>query len=330
MIDQQLQEQAALCVLAALEAEEKITFETALAQNAELQAFVEEMKCVAATLAHSAPDRRPPPELQRRILAAIREEKPRHPWSAVPPWVPWALAASLAVCSGVLLLSRSEDAKMAAGLRERLTASERNVAAISAERDRASDVAWAEQQQQASAMQAEITRLNAERDALTRQVAQLQENEEAARVRNTTLAEKNDELEKKIVPPAQQSPPERQGPPERQSQASGVQVATLRSKWRLAPLARATVEWDGEKQEGILRTFDVPPNPTGRDYQLWLIDPNHPQPVDGGIFSVGKDGAAEIVFRPKTRITSAKAFAISLERKGGVPNVAGPIVFASK
>jgi anti-sigma-K factor RskA len=45
---------------------------------------------------------------------------------------------------------------------------------------------------------------------------------------------------------------------------------------------------------------------------------------------VGKDGVAEIVFHPKARITSAKAFAISLERKGGVPNVAGPIVLASK
>ena len=319
MIDQQLQEQAASYVLDALEAEEKITFETALGQNAELQAFVEEMEFVVATLAHGAPDRRPPPELQGRILAAIREEKPRPPLSAVPSWVPWALAASLAVCSGWLLLSRSEDAKMAAGLRERLTASERQVAAVSAERDRAGNVAEAEQQQQASAMQAEITRLNTERDALARQVAQLKENEEAARVRNTTLAEKSDELEKKIAPP-----------PEQQSQVSGVQVATLRSKWRLAPLARATVEWDGEKQEGILRTFNVPPNPTGRDYQLWLIDPNYPQPVDGGIFSVGKDDAAGIVFHPKARITSAKAFAISLERKGGVPNVAGPIVLASK
>ena len=317
MIDQQLQEQAALYVLDALEAEEKITFETALAQNAELQAFVEEMEFVVATLAHGAPDRRPPTELQGRILAAIREEKPRHQLSAVPSWVPWALAASLAVCSGLLLLSRSEDAKMAAGLRERLTASERQVAAVSAERDRAGNVVEAEQQQQASAMQAEITRLNTERDALARQVAQLKENEEAARVRNTTLAEKSDELEKKITPP------------EQPSQLSGVQVATLRSKWRLAPLARATVEWNGEKQEGILRTFNVPPNPTGRDYQLWLVDPNHPQPVDGGIFTVGKDGAAEIVFHPKVRVTSAKAFAISLERKGGVPNVAGPIVLAS-
>lgn len=317
MIDEQLEEQAALYVLDALEAEEKTAFETALAQNAELRAFVQEMEFVVATLAHSAPDRGLPPELQGRILAAICEGKLREPLLAVPSWVPWALAASLAVCSALLLLSRGEDVKTAARLRERLAASETQVAALSAERDRAGDAARAEQQQ-ASAMQVEIARLNAERDALTRQVAQLKENEAAARVRNTTLAEKSDELQKEPAAP------------EQRSRVSDVQVATLRSKWRLAPLASATVVWDREKQEGILRTFDVPPTPTGRDYQLWLIDPSHPQPVDAGIFSVGKDGAAEIVFHPKVRISSAKAFAISLERKGGVPNVAGPIVFASK
>ncbi len=84
MIDELLQEQAALYVLDALEAEEKTTFETALAHNAELQAFVQEMEFAVATLAQSAPNRRPPPELQGRILATIRTGKPRHPSSAVP------------------------------------------------------------------------------------------------------------------------------------------------------------------------------------------------------------------------------------------------------
>ncbi|MEP6686474.1 MAG: anti-sigma factor [Verrucomicrobiota bacterium] len=109
-----------------------------------------------------------------------------------------------------------------------------------------------------------------------------------------------------------------------------MQIATLSSKLENAPNAVAVVLWDSEKQEGVLKVADVPRNSRDRDYQLWIIDPKRKLPVNGGVFGVDEKGATKISFKPESPITSAQAFAISLERKGGVPKAEGPIVLMSK
>ncbi len=109
-----------------------------------------------------------------------------------------------------------------------------------------------------------------------------------------------------------------------------LQIATLNSQLKTAPTATATVLWDAEKQEGVLKVANIPATDPDRDYQLWIVDPDYKQPVDGGVFSVAQDGAKRIQFEPKERVTSANAFAVSLERKGGVPKAEGPVVLAGK
>ncbi len=109
-----------------------------------------------------------------------------------------------------------------------------------------------------------------------------------------------------------------------------LQIATLNSQLKTAPTATATVLWDAEKQEGVLKVANVPATDPDRDYQLWIVDPEYKQPVDGGVFSVAQDGAKRIQFKPKERVTSANAFAVSLERKGGVPKAEGPMVLSGK
>ena len=52
--------------------------------------------------------------------------------------------------------------------------------------------------------------------------------------------------------------------------------------------------------------------------------------MDAGTFHVAKAGTADIPFKPKTRVATANAFAVSLERKGGVPKAEGPMVLLGK
>lgn len=117
---------------------------------------------------------------------------------------------------------------------------------------------------------------------------------------------------------------------EQRDEFAQMQIATLSSKLENAPKAAAVVLWDAAKQQGILKTVGVPPNGDDRDYQLWVVDPKYKQPVDAGVFSVAREGTTKISFKPKSPITSADGFAISLERKGGVRKAEGPIVLMGK
>lgn len=109
-----------------------------------------------------------------------------------------------------------------------------------------------------------------------------------------------------------------------------AQIATLSSKLASAPRATAVIIWDPEKQEGVLKAINVPANARDQDYQLWVVDPQYQQPVSAGVFGVDNSGVTKISFRPQARVKSVKAFAVSLERKGGVPKAEGPMVLAGE
>ncbi|MEP6810148.1 MAG: anti-sigma factor [Chthoniobacterales bacterium] len=109
-----------------------------------------------------------------------------------------------------------------------------------------------------------------------------------------------------------------------------LRIATLASQLQTAPDATATVVWDGAAQEGLLKVSNVPANGVDRDYQLWIVDPDYKQPVDAGVFHVAQVGTQSIPFKPKAAVNSASAFAVSLERKGGVPKAEGPMVLVGK
>ncbi len=111
---------------------------------------------------------------------------------------------------------------------------------------------------------------------------------------------------------------------------SQVQIASLSSKLENAPNANAVVVWDEKKQRGVLKVTQLPRNEENRDYQLWLVDPRYKDPVDGGVFHVSNDGTMSVPFKPASPVREAQAFAISLERKGGVTKAEGPIVLLGK
>ncbi|MGH8164797.1 MAG: anti-sigma factor domain-containing protein [Rhodanobacteraceae bacterium] len=109
-----------------------------------------------------------------------------------------------------------------------------------------------------------------------------------------------------------------------------VQIASLSSKLKSAPDANAVVVWDEKKQRGILKVTQLPRNEENRDYQIWMVDPRYKNPVDAGVFHVSDKGNLEVPFSPRSPISEAKGFAISLERKGGVTKAKGPIVLLGK
>ena len=82
------------------------------------------------------------------------------------------------------------------------------------------------------------------------------------------------------------------------------------------------VVWSDETQEGYVRVTGLPKNdPTKETYQLWIVaeNQNPKTPVDGGTFDVTTDGEVIIPIDAKVKALKPQAFAITMEKPGGVP-----------
>ena len=109
-----------------------------------------------------------------------------------------------------------------------------------------------------------------------------------------------------------------------------MQVAMLDSMSGKPQQGIAVVIWDPSTQTGVLKGEDMPRPAANQDYQLWAVDSRHPQPVNAGVFNVDDKGVAKAMFKPAQPVNGQCKFAVSIERKGGVPQHEGPIVMGSK
>ena len=81
------------------------------------------------------------------------------------------------------------------------------------------------------------------------------------------------------------------------------------------------IVWSDSKQEGYMRFRNLPKNDVNTyTYQLWIFDETQDPktPIDGGIFDVNAEGEIVIPIDAKLRPRRAKAFAITMEKPGGV------------
>ena len=122
---------------------------------------------------------------------------------------------------------------------------------------------------------------------------------------------------------------------DRQLKAEGdlaqFKISTLASLLGNSPQALAVAVWNPARQQGVLDVEKLPALADDQDYQLWLVDPQYAIPVDGGVFRVDPvTGAAHITFKANRPINSVAKFAVSLEKKGGVPKAEGPMVLLSQ
>jgi anti-sigma-K factor RskA len=110
MIDERMQEQAALHVLGALPPEEAAEFKKAMEADPELKEYVSRFTNATAALAGSVPAVEPPPQLRAKILARVAEPQKvvtlAAPRFRLPSWLPWSLATCLALLC--LLLSQQD------------------------------------------------------------------------------------------------------------------------------------------------------------------------------------------------------------------------------
>ena len=115
---------------------------------------------------------------------------------------------------------------------------------------------------------------------------------------------------------------------QRESSLDRLKIAQLAALNGNSPEAVAIAVWNPLKQEGVLSVQDLPKVNADQEYQMWVIDAHHKNPVSSGLFTVDEHGRAHVAFHPVESTEAAMKFAISRERKGGAATPQGPIVAA--
>lgn len=325
MIDDRQQELAALYAFDLLEGAEKTAFEAELAANATLRALVAQLRETATTLAHAAPPATPSSALKDRILQNLAaqpktqnsklETFPSAPSSVFRTFLPWAIAACLALVSAgigqLYLSSRAQSALLQdqAALAELELRGARQL--LEAERLLAQRQ-LSDATEQLATRERQLATLSGRLDALAGASAETARAFTELRAQLADATTEIGELREKL---------------QTQGDLAQFKIATLASLAGNSPEALAIAVWNPTTQEGLLRVDKLPALASDKDYQLWVIDPAYPIPVDGGVFTVDPEtGHAQIAFRPNKRVNNATKFAVSLERKGGVPKAEGPIL----
>jgi hypothetical protein len=123
-----------------------------------------------------------------------------------------------------------------------------------------------------------------------------------------------------VVPPTAPTPAEERAA--LIAHADAVKVTLGATKDPAAAGASGDVVWDPVKQRGFARFVGLKPNdPRLHQYQLWIFDGARDQryPVDGGVFDVPADSSEVVIpIRAALLVHDAKAFAVTVEKPGGV------------
>lgn len=260
MIDERLEEQAALYSLGNLPAAETPAFEAALLRDAELRALVVELRAVGAVFGGNTPRVEPPAGLKQNILNEIdrrekmvslpsMESQTRRPSA----WLPWAIAACFAILCTAFIVHQYD------------------LIAI---------------RLQHYSLNARIQELNRLADTLQAATNSLQQTVASLQAAN---------------------------------RVDNFKIALMGSLLENSPKTVAVSVWDAEHQNGILEISNLSLPPEGKDYQLWVIDPDYPMPVDAGVFHVDAQGRVRFQFKPGKSIKKADKFAVTVEIKGGSP-----------
>jgi anti-sigma-K factor RskA len=369
MIDERQEELATLYALDLLEGAELAQFEAAIERDPQLRSLVKELRDTSASLAHTAPRVLPPDALKQRILSSISDSAKTEtpPDNIVRPafriWnvLPWATAACFAIGAAWLgqgYLSSRTEAEILRQHREladitiqstrqqleaeRIIAQKRLLAAEKQQAETNTQLADARNQLSDTQnrlgdrerLLAEARNQLVERDRLLA-VSRSQLTERDRQV--TTLSQRIEALAGASAEIGRQLGDARQQVAQltnelkSQGALADLTITALASMLKNSPQALAVAVWDPGKQEGVLKIQNLPPLGANEDYQFWIVDPQYPNPVDGGVFRVDPaTGTLKFAFKPKQPVTAVNAFAVTRERKGGVVKAQGPFVLLGK
>lgn len=91
----------------------------------------------------------------------------------------------------------------------------------------------------------------------------------------------------------------------------------------VAPAASARVFVDEKQRTALVFFQNLPATPAGKSYQLWVIRADQPAPQSAGVFEVGPEGRATLGVENLPLNTEIRAFALTVEPRGGVPSPTG-------
>jgi anti-sigma-K factor RskA len=81
--------------------------------------------------------------------------------------------------------------------------------------------------------------------------------------------------------------------------------------------------YDGyDSNSFMVVTYNLPALPSGKTYQLWLIDPNGNR-TSGGTFTVDSAGSGWLMGRSPVPLNQYKAVGVTVEPWGGSPGPTG-------
>lgn len=118
--------------------------------------------------------------------------------------------------------------------------------------------------------------------------------------------------------------PARDPAPEQRRLALLQLDGTARIDWQAGPgrthgTAHGDVVWHSGLQQGYLRIGGLAPLPPDQQYQLWIVDEKRTgAPVDGGLFDLGDGDEHVVPITARLPVSSAKAFVVTVEPRGGV------------
>lgn len=95
-------------------------------------------------------------------------------------------------------------------------------------------------------------------------------------------------------------------------------------KTDLPPATNAEVYWCSETHRVVIDPMNLPAAPEGKQYQLWAIVGG--KPVSAGVFDSGNGAELQML----EVIPKAEAFAVTLEKSGGVPAPEGAMYVMAK
>jgi hypothetical protein len=127
------------------------------------------------------------------------------------------------------------------------------------------------------------------------------------------------------TPPPTPIQEERSNPAQERERLIESAQQLVRAEWAKGNVKEVEVAgdvvWSDEKQTGYMRFRGLPKNDPGKEtYQLWIFDETQSEktPIDGGVFDVSADGEVIVPIDPKLKAKNPKAFAVTVEKPGGV------------
>lgn len=86
-----------------------------------------------------------------------------------------------------------------------------------------------------------------------------------------------------------------------------------------ADAVKGKVVWNQQLQKGYMVFSGLTPNtPTSTQYQLWIIDKNQKNPIDGGVFDITASGEVVVPIAAKLAVKDLVGFGVTVEPPGGV------------